>query len=195
LEFESIGKGHKKYCVKYITGYIEKTFFSVEVANDPDKILLRCKITGGIYHPGSDEFNKLSEFYGDIAYNNYKYSVESDFEDICTSGSINNINIVCDKNINAAHPSGTSLNNIFTYKAFSYTYFIKNNYIDLSEGQIEDKPLSTLSQDDCSLLKDGMFFLTCRIDSQIRPGDYLFTVTFENEKGEIFEAKNTLIIR
>ena len=198
IEGPLVGGVTKIYHESFITGYIDKEDFSIanHIYSNSTQFYFICKVSGETHLSGSDKFKEYSEFYGDSAFNNYKYSIEPNFkdiEDICTTGSLYNIKIICDKNFDSAL-AGSILNDLFEYRAFSYSHLLKNNYKDLYGGLIA-KPLSNISADDCILLKDGYFHLVYRSETLLNPDAYTFTVSFEDETGEVFEAKSTIIVR
>jgi hypothetical protein len=137
------------------------------------------------------EFIKLSTQYGDTLFN--RYTVPYVFKAI--ADSINSVEIICDKDIDANHKAGESLTDIFMLRALSPINSIKNEY--KVTNQVDDIGLYDdthhisswyyydaveIKANEINAHNTRMFdpMISLKLDDSVKPasGEFTFTITF-----------------
>lgn len=98
-----------------------------------------------------------AERYGD--WNEAYFSTSYDFHisTVALYFEIESIKVTSNKDWDAAHPAGTSLNDLIEFKVYSYADYIAGGYTGL-DGEWETKILSEMTADDFKLIKPSIEF-------------------------------------
>ncbi len=107
----------------------------------------------------TEEYDKICEINQDINFKEYKYAWDYP---ISVYPDINSILITSDLDLDSAHPSGTSINNLFYTMFYSYHEFIDHGYkghSHYSQGTKHYLKVSEVQSDLLSIINaQGFFF-------------------------------------
>lgn len=104
----------------------------------------------GYFLWAAERFGDWNEAYFSTSYDLHIGTTALYFE-------IESIEVTSDKDWDAAHPAGTSLNDLIEFRVFSYADYIDGGYTG-SVGDWETKTLSEMTTDDFKLIKPGIEF-------------------------------------
>lgn len=119
-------------------------------------------------------YKKYAAYYGDTTYNSLHVIGEA----IGCASTLSCIMVVCDKDFDAEHPSGTILNDLFQVRYPRYYQYIKSGYkpkTSLSSYEL-DSIAELFSFKDVPLFADETSLIFKQHPAA--PGKYTFTVSF-----------------
>lgn len=185
----------------YVQTYIAANDFDLKEAGDSGEYVIGIYFKGeriSILHPANEEkFEKIAKSFHDVSYTGY---VVPDANQ-ALSEPLSFIGIICDKNYDADHDAGQSLEDIVLFCAISPYEFIQNGYKNITPankypdywyGMIMNRDggyrpiemqVNAINCDNSSLLYPICYLYFRK--GPINGGEYVFTVTIKIGNTEI----------
>lgn len=141
-----------------------------------------------------EKFQHYSTVFGDTSYNQ---EIDLMASPVRVANHCQTLTLLCDKDYDAKHPAGTSLNDIVEIEYRSPYYFIKNGYSEegLSETQKphRKKRLSEMMEEDFLLIEPDV---TLRILAPpLATSVYTFKLTLKTDKKDYETSITNILIK
>ncbi len=176
---------YKTITSSYIQAYYVPTGFTSDTQINPNNVEIEVTVKGSleyfVYVGGEKKniYNKYANYNGDT---NYQRDEDNWGGPISSCNPLSSISVTCNADWDAAHPAGTSLNDLFSVKVGSARKYIESNY-KVNDYSVCSSKLSELKYTDIQPFTDWIVIYTSSKPEMA--GLYELTIRVEFEKDPI----------
>lgn len=182
----------------FLPSYIDTYFFYDGIAvkralasTSTKHLHLQCNLTNHVsfLSEGAEKelYEKLCRMCGDTAYNATERR-EIDRLNATNFPHFTTINVVSDKDFDAEHPAGTSLNDVMSIRYVSAQRFIESGYTaERSRHEEISKPLDELTSNELMYSIDNTFLVFDKEPDVLEK--HTLTITCINAEGESYSVE------
>lgn len=187
----SCTKAEEQFCRSFVNGYMICDGLTVEYVSEYS---IHIKATASkmvsLYSTGTDKelYDNICQENNDMTFNDIIlfYPPEIPYY-ICYYPNFTSIDVISDRDFNAEHPAGTSLNDIIRVYYNSVYDYVSSEYTQDEEIKTKKAMLSNLTAEDLQMVTDYGFDLTFGIDP-LKKEKHNLTITFTDIQGKKYHT-------